>query len=492
MQDANHGGVTARSPGSRRAPETTETAPGNTDGMPLVANLLDLTHDAIFVRSMGDVITYWNRGAEELYGWTRQEAIGQVSHELTQTIFPAPLEEINRALLATGRWEGELVHAKRDGTQIVVASRWSLERDEDGTPRAILETNNDITERKRADQALRQSETALRELIETIPAIAWTVRPDGSDVFVSRRWTEYAGLPAEAMSGSRWLAAVHPDDLDGHVAKWRASVARGVPFENEARLRRAADGEYRWFLVRAMPLHDDRGDVLKWYGLATDIEDRKRAEQALRRSEAHLAEAQRLTHTGSWACSPTGKSTHWSEEMFRIYGMDPRRDPCDGDEFFSRIVHPEDRDRLREASERASRERVEFEQDYRIVQPDGTIKHVHAIGHPVLGETGELIEYVGTVADVTERKHAEEERAAHLWFLESMDRINRAMQGTNDLERMMSDVLDAVLEIFACDRAWLLYPCDPEAPSWRAVMEHTRPEFPGVFALGTDMPIDAE
>jgi len=157
VQNADHGGVTARSAGSR-APETPETAPGNTDRAPLVANLLDLTHDAIFVRSISNVITYWNRSAEELYGWTRQEAIGRVSHELTQKIFPTPLEEINRALLATGRWEGELVHAKRDGTQIVVASRWSLERDEDGNPRAILKTNNNITERKRAKQTRQEIE----------------------------------------------------------------------------------------------------------------------------------------------------------------------------------------------------------------------------------------------------------------------------------------------------------------------------------------------
>jgi len=94
--------------------------------------------------------------------------------------------------------------------------------------------------------------------------------------------------------------------------------------------------------------------------------------------------------------------------------------------------------------------------------------------------------------DVTERQRADEERLGHLWFLESMDRINRAMQGTNDPEQMMSDVLDAVLSIFACDRAWLVYPCDPEAPSWRAAMEHTRPEFPGAFALGIDLPMDPE
>ena len=94
--------------------------------------------------------------------------------------------------------------------------------------------------------------------------------------------------------------------------------------------------------------------------------------------------------------------------------------------------------------------------------------------------------------DISERKRAEEERQAHLWFLESMDRINRAMQATNDLEQMMSEVLDAVLGIFACDRAWLVYPCDPEAASWRVAMEHTRPEFPGASALGIDLPVDPE
>jgi PAS domain S-box-containing protein len=125
------------------------------------ASLLALTHDTVFVRDMHDVITYWNRGAEELYGWTSQEAVGQVTHELTRTIFPEPLEEINAKLLRTGRWEGELIHTKRDGTRVTVASRWSLQRDEQNDPSAILETNNDVTERKRAEEALRQSRDEL-------------------------------------------------------------------------------------------------------------------------------------------------------------------------------------------------------------------------------------------------------------------------------------------------------------------------------------------
>src|SRR4030095_15404989 len=125
----------------------------------------------IFVRDWNDIITYWNRGAEERYGWTRKEAVGQVSHELMQTRFPAPIEEIEAELIRTGRWAGELIHSKRDGTQVVVASRWSLQRDDAGNFLAVLETNNDVTERKR-DEALFAGEKRVLELIATAVALA--------------------------------------------------------------------------------------------------------------------------------------------------------------------------------------------------------------------------------------------------------------------------------------------------------------------------------
>jgi PAS domain S-box-containing protein len=119
------------------------------------ASLLNLTHDTIFVRDMSDVITYWNRGAQELYGWTGEEAIGRHSQELLQTVSPTPLEDIRAELLRTNRWEGELKKNKADGTEVVVASRWSLRRDERDRPVAILETNNDITERKRREREIQ-------------------------------------------------------------------------------------------------------------------------------------------------------------------------------------------------------------------------------------------------------------------------------------------------------------------------------------------------
>jgi PAS domain S-box-containing protein len=145
----------------RQARDELETAAQRTQQ----ARLLDLTHDTIFVRNMRDVITYWNRGAEERYGWKREEAVGRVSHQLMQTIFPAPLEEINEKVLGTGHWEGELTHTKRDGMQFVVASRWALQRDDAGKPVAVLETNNDITERKRAEEEIRKLNAELEQRV---------------------------------------------------------------------------------------------------------------------------------------------------------------------------------------------------------------------------------------------------------------------------------------------------------------------------------------
>src|ERR1700730_5629922 len=149
------------------------------------ASLLNLTHDPIFVRDMSDVITYWNWGAQELYGWTDKEAVGRRSQELLQTIYPTPLEDIRAELLRANRWEGELKKTKADGTQVVVASRWSLRRDEQERPAAILETNNNITERKRREdeiqglnQELAKRSADLESINKELEAFAYSISHD--------------------------------------------------------------------------------------------------------------------------------------------------------------------------------------------------------------------------------------------------------------------------------------------------------------------------
>jgi PAS domain S-box-containing protein len=149
------------------------------------SSLLNLTHDTIFVRDMSDSIRYWNRGAEELYGWTPEQAIGKSSHELLRTVFPSPLDDIQAEFLRTGRWEGELKHTRADGTEVVVSSRWSLRRDEHERPVAVLETNNDISVRKRREQEieslnqeLAKRSTELEAINKELEAFAYSVSHD--------------------------------------------------------------------------------------------------------------------------------------------------------------------------------------------------------------------------------------------------------------------------------------------------------------------------
>jgi PAS domain S-box-containing protein len=152
-------------------------------------------------------------------------------------------------------------------------------------------------------QQVRRQERKLRQAIETMPTFAWTALPDGSVDFVNRHWQEYTGLSAERTAGSGWQEAAHPEDLKRNVEKWRASLATGQPFEDELRYKRAADGQYRWFLSRAVPLRDHRGKILKWYGTSADIEDRKRAEEEREKLRADLAHENRVSMMGELAAS---------------------------------------------------------------------------------------------------------------------------------------------------------------------------------------------
>jgi PAS domain S-box-containing protein len=495
-------------------------------------------------------------------------------------------------------------HAKECFDQPGRMMRWEARKiRKDGTMLWVRETGNvvvlkkrpvllvvceNITEQKRAEEAARRSEKELRDVIETVPVMAFSVRPDGSTEFVNRRVLEYTGLSLDAISGREWQSALHPDDLEEHTAKWRASLKSGEPLENESR-HRSASGEYRWFLVRAVPLRDEQGNILRWYGILADIDDRKRAEalltgekrvlemvakgdslaqildtlcrlaeeqasdvlasilllegnrlrhggapslpkaytdaidggvigpsagscgtaayreeqvivediatdplwedyrdialphslracwstpvfssqgkliatfamyyreprspsrrdqelieqithlagvaierkltqNALRRSEAYLTEAQTLNKTGSWAYNPsTGKTVYWSEEMFRICGFDPQQGPPSSEALWERF-HPEDREPMSELLQKAARETTDYEHEHRIVLPDGTVKHLHVIGHPVLNGTGEVMEHVGTTIDITERKRAEETLRRSEAYLAEAQRLNK-------------------------------------------------------------------
>ena len=189
------------------------------------------------------------------------------------------------------------------------------------------------------------------------------------------------------------------------AAAWQHAVQTGQPYEFEHRIRRA-DGEYRWFQSRGLPLRDAGGRIVRWYNLLTDIDARKQSEEKLRRSEADLLEAQRLSHSGSWRHDLASGAFFVSPEVLRIRGVASAEPLSTIDRMFSGI-HPDDRARVKDTYDAAQKQKGEFDAEYRIVLRDGTIKHLHTIGHPVLNEDGDVVEYVGSGMDVTEQRQAQ-------------------------------------------------------------------------------------
>jgi PAS domain S-box-containing protein len=231
------------------------------------ASLLDLTHDTVFVRDMHDVITYWNRGAAELYGWTSTEAIGRVTHQLTRTIFPAPLEAINEELLRTGRWEGELIHTRRDGTQLVVASRWALQLDEWGNAIAILETNNNITERKQAEEALRRERDLVAHIMDTSPASIMVVNRDGQISFANARAEQVLGLSRDQITQRRYndpawrISDYHGNAFPDEDLPLRHVLRTGQPVYDIRYAIERPDGQRVLLAINAAPLLDEAGQM---------------------------------------------------------------------------------------------------------------------------------------------------------------------------------------------------------------------------------------
>jgi len=251
----------------------------------------------------------------------------------------------------------------------------------------------------------KPSEAHLRHLLDTLPILASCHLPDGSNAFCNQRWHDYTGLSPEEAHGWGWHVTMHPDDLGRVMDMWRTCLAAGGPGEVEGRLRRV-DGAYRWFLFRVVPLRDALGHIVTWYGTNTDIDDRKAAEAALRRSEGFLAESQRLSHAGSWSWHVATGNIWWSQETYRIFNVDPAQGAPNLEQSIYLAV-PEEQPMVRRIYERASREQTGFTFDMRAPGVDGTQKHLHVVAHPVLNGTGELIEFVGTTIDVTEQKRAE-------------------------------------------------------------------------------------
>ena len=373
------------------------------------ARLLDLSHDAIVVRDMEGHIRYWNRGAEELYGWSRQEALGKISHLLLQTKFPTPVKIMTEELYRTDRWIGELGHATRAGRHLIVLARKTLDRDGQGQPVAVLENLTDITARKQGEEALRASEARFRTAVGVVTSLIWTNNAEGLMEGEQPGWASFTGQALAEYQGYGWAKAVHPQDGPPTVAVWKRAVAEKSIFEFEHRLRRR-DGAWRLCSVRAVPVLDENGQIREWVGVHTDITERKQAEAALRESEERFRTLFASAPMGVFACDRNAVIEHCNQRAVELWGREPE---CGVERYCGSVklwqpdgtLLPHEKSPMVEVL-RTGQPALNVE--ICIQRPDGSLLPALVSIAALKNAEGEITGAITSFMDITERKQAED------------------------------------------------------------------------------------
>src|SRR5712671_7625981 len=273
---------------------------------------------------------------------------------------------------------------------------------------------------EKALDELKNSEKKLRQVIDTIPTLAWSILPDGSNEFLNKRWHEYTGLSPEESHGSGWQAAIHPEDRASLLEKWQGLLTSGEPGEMEARLRRH-DGVFRWFLMRVEPLRDETGKIIRWYGTCTDIETLKQTEAKLREDERELRRITDLIPQAIVVQDPSGTPIYANQATLDYTGL--TAEDVIAPDFRERIFHPDDLERLSDFRRLALARGLPFEIEQRALRKDGQYRWFLIRYNPFRNERNEVIRWYATGTDIDERVRAEERtRNENLALREQIDR----------------------------------------------------------------------
>jgi PAS domain S-box-containing protein len=342
---------------------------------------------------------YGNRAARDYHGLSLE---GFLVEPINDCFYPADIENYSKLRdsgISSGEpWEAEARLRRKDGQYRWFLIRGNPLREAQGVVIRWYLARTDIEDRKRAEHDLAQ-------LVDSVPQLIIVHDADGRRLYPNKVVLDFFGWKLEDFQDdSTFKQIIHPDDVDIFLEDRQRGLARGIPFRMEVRARRR-DGQYRWMLILYNPFKNEQGEVVRWYSTGTDIEDRKQAENSLRQSQAYLAEAQALSHTGSWAHDVKNTEiVYWSQEAYRIFGFDPKV-PISYRDAHGRI-HPEDVTAFDAARDRGIREKTGSKVDFRVVRPDGSIRHIKCVSHAVLDGSGEVVELVGTNMDVTEQFQA--------------------------------------------------------------------------------------
>jgi two-component system, cell cycle sensor histidine kinase and response regulator CckA len=322
-----------------------------------------------------------------------------------------------------------------DGSVRWVHERGKVERDLAGRPLRLVGTVQDVTDRTRALEALRTSEAEFRLLAEAMPQIVWITRPDGYNVYFNQRWTDYTGLTLEESRGDGWTKPFHPEDKLLASEAWRSATATVGPYSLECRLRRA-DGVYLWWLIRGVPVANDEGTILKWFGTCTDIDALKRSESKLREQEAMLRIAGRTARLGGWSISLPDYGIVWSDELCGILEVAPGTVPSL--EQAIATYAPEFQGIVRAGIEACVHDGTPFDLEVQIVTVAGRKVWVRIIGHAERASSGAITHLTGAFQDIDDRRKLQDQyRQA-----QKMEAVGRLAGGVaHDFNNLLSVIL---------------------------------------------------
>ena len=392
------------------------------------ARLLDLSSDAIFVRDLDDRVTYWNRAANDLYGFTREEALGHVSHELLRTQFPAALDTINEQLHRDERWSGELVHTRKDGAKVTVNSRWVLDRKGNGGTWCTLETNNDITQQQRTEKALRESEERFRAIVETTPECVKLVSADGTLLHMNSPGLEMVGAHSrDQVVGKNIYDLIEAGDRD-RFKSFNESICHGEHGSLQFDIV-GLEGKRRQMETHAAPLRNPDGTIVH-LAVTSDISERKQAEELLRKSEERFRALVTASSDVVYRMNPDwSEMRHLDGRGFIADTGKPRKD------WLNEYIHPDDQPLVLRAIREAVRAKSMFELEHRVRRMDGTLGWTYSRAVPLFEVGGEIVEWFGAASDVTDRREAEEK---YRKLAQTLDGEVRAR--TRELEQQYSQV----------------------------------------------------
>ncbi|HTD53427.1 MAG TPA: PAS domain S-box protein, partial [Thermoanaerobaculia bacterium] len=399
-----------------------------------------------------------NARYQELVGYSEKELRGMSFLEITHPDDRAENQRLN-ADLKSGRrknFQIEKRYRRKEGNWIWVRTTVFPVPSPDGTTRCEAALVEDITERKRAEEELRKSERQLRDAQAVAHFGSWEWNPREGSATWSDELYRIFGVPSSFRPGTEsFLERVHPEDRERLREILHQSLEKHGGFPYEYRITRP-DGSLRQIRSVSSVERDAAGSLVRVLGVAQDVTERARLENELKSSEAYLAEGQRLSHTGSWAWNVASGELFWSQETFRIVGADPATMRPSHRAFLEHI-HSDDRSRVEEELDRALGDRADFDSRYRIRRSDGSIAHLHSLGHPAFHAAGELVEYVGVVVDETDRYLAGERLDRSLQELRALSSRLQTIreEEARRIAREVHDEVGQTLTALHLDVAWL-------------------------------------